>query len=370
MFLCCGSLLCRELLLPRVFFGFGCPEAIHQIMALNKERYPAMTQESKLEAGTRILVPDCIAAVLRNGSAPSSKQPASSTGSSLSAHRAIFGACSVCDKGPLKPGHTNTLECASLGCGARVHRHCDAGNIREGSHYFCPSCMAVPLETELFTTDFKETKFTGQMRFGTSSATARVATFGIVNSRSATKGITMSAQSAGVESERMILKLCAYVKANCPDLKFTSFVVNLNTKFPLHIDTENIGLGAIAGFGDYEGGLLWTHWLPEEAGKARENKTRFHDIKDKILVINGAAPHMTTKFVGRRLTVVFYCRKSWEACDPASLAHLKILGFQLPDVAYMEKWLTFDNGNEEYRLLAAIKDLVKDKIICGSKYRF
>lgn len=344
---------------------FGCPEMIDHILALNKQRYSALSGDSRLESGTRILVPDSIAQVLRNGSALVCKQVASAASGSLSDNRAIFGICQVCDCSTLKagPGRADVLECASLGCGAKLHRACDKG-AREGTSYFCPSCRDVPLEMELFDIAFKNTKFDGQLRFGSSSGSARVASFGIVNSRSHSKGVTMSAHSAGVESERMMIKLCAFVKEQAPDLKFTSFVVNLNTKFSLHVDTENVGLGGIVGFGDYQGGDLWAHWLPEE-GKVRGG-TRFHDVRARLLVINGAAPHMTTKFKGRRLTVVLYTRRGFEACDTASMTHLKSVGFQLPDSAYMKKWGAVDNGDVEYRLLAAIKDLVKDQRTHGS----
>jgi hypothetical protein len=345
---------------------FGCPEMTDHILALNKNRYSALSGDSKLEAGTRILVPDSIAQGLRNGSVLLCKQVAAVARGSLSNHRAIFGICQVCDRNTLKTGtgRADVLECASLGCGAKLHRACDTG-AREGTNYFCPLCMEVPLATELFDIDFKTTRFDGQTRFGSSSSSARVASFGIVNSRSATKGVTMSAHSAGVESERMMIKVCALVKEQAPDLKFTSFVVNLNTKFSLHIDTENIGLGGIVGFGDYQGGDLWAHWLPEE--EKAHGGTRFHDVRARLLVINGAAPHMTTKFKGRRLTVVLYTRRGWEACDAASMTHLKSVGFQLPDPEYMKKWGAMEYHDVEYRLLSAIKDLVKDQLTHGSK---
>ena len=346
---------------------FGCPEMTSHILALNKKRYPGLCGESKLEAGTRILVPDTIAQAVRKGEALVCKQLSTGSSVSLSRKLTILGICQVCDRSTLKTINakcrTDLLECASLGCGAKVHRQCGIAP-KEGLHYFCPMCMDVPLETELFDIDFKATKFDGQTRFGTSSSSARVASFGIVNSRSATKGVTMSAHSAGVESERMMTKVCALVKEQAPDLKFTSFVVNLNTKFPLHIDTENVGLGGIIGFGEYEGGDLWAHWLPEETKAPSGN--RFHDVRTKLLLINGAAPHMTTKFKGRRLTVVLYTRKGFEACDTASTAHLKSVGFQLPDLSFVKKWEAMDYGDVNYRLLSAMKDLVKDQRIRGS----
>jgi hypothetical protein len=349
--------------------NFGCPEMLSHILALNKKRYPGLSGESKLEPGTRILVPDTIAQALRKGKAFSFEHLSAGPSISLSKKQTILGVCQVCDRSTLKNStgkcRTDLLECTSLGCGAKVHRHCGESS-KEGLNYFCSLCMEVPLETELFNIDFRATKFDGQTRFGTSSSSARVASFGIVNSRSATKGVTMSSQSAGVESERMMIKVCAFVKEQAPDLKFTSFVVNLNTKFPLHIDTENVGLGGIVGFGDYTRGDLWAHWLPEEA-EAQGGK-RFHDVHTKLLIINGAAPHMTTKFKGRRITVVLYTRKGFEACDTVSIDHLKAVGFQLPDQSYVKKWEAIDYGDVDYRLLSAMKDLIKDQRIRGSKF--
>ena len=326
----------------------GCPGQTHVdlILVLNKKRYPALRGKSKLEPGTRILIPDCLCRVLKS----SDLSPKRS--------RALLHICQVCDLSTEKTPGKQILSCASIGCGALVHVGCNTFDY--AINYFCPCCMEVPLETEICQADYKALKVNGDLRFGNASPTAHIASFGIVNSRRAHGAVTSSSKSMGVESERMLLKMCALVKSQAPDLKFTSFVINLNSKFSLHIDCENIGLGGIIGFGDYTGGELWSHWLPEEAGP--ENAaSRFHDVRNKLLVINGASPHMTCRFSGKRFTVVMYTRNGWEACDAASLERLQLLGFPLPDAAYMAHWSGVEYGDEEYRFKAAVKDLIKDK---------
>ena len=50
------------------------------------------------------------------------------------------------------------------------------------------------------------------------------------------------------------------------DFGWTTVVVSYDNQFPVHKDNHNVGLNAVIGLGDYEGGQLWTAVEDPEQG--------------------------------------------------------------------------------------------------------
>ena len=373
-------------------------QAVH-IVNLNSKRYRCIGIETKLKVSTLLLLPEGIAMKLREGVLGSKVNHG--------IHGHLVDLCQACNHG--FNGKHGITTCASLGCGARLHSVCCDSSALARPHYFCARCMAIPLEEELMDLDFSARPSEGAsaplLRFGNARKKSNTVGFGIVNSRTVSPGsplMTASSSSIGVEAERRLLKLCALAANKAPALAFTSIVVNSDSKFSLHCDSQNVGLSGIVGLGGYSGGDLYVDWMPAVTPDGAETITQsphekdpggFFDIRNKCLVFNGQAPHLTTAFQGERFTVVYYTRSNWEMSDKASQNRLKQLyvipcafwlarvcffplepcstcdlcsclrftrrGFNFPSSEYMERWSAIDYGDEEDRLDKACKGLIK-----------
>ena len=80
-----------------------------------------------------------------------------------------------------------------------------------------------------------------------------------------------------------------------------------------HCDEGNIGASAIMAFGDYTGGDF-------------EYKDRKVDIRDSILIIDGAKPHRSGAYEGGRTSLVLFTHASWPRMKPLDAAYLSMLG--------------------------------------------
>lgn len=323
-------------------------------LEINKERFSTLRAHSTLKKGTILVMPEDVAEILRH--------PRKSSGT----NKAKFEFCQVCSGAIASDG----VPCASLGCGISVHELC-LELPTPGCFYFCPRCMGIPLRAELLDLKFLHCETSSaKYVFGTSSNLKRL-TYGIVNSRrpsAASPMYTISASSHGKEAERIQKKLCAFARETAPQVRFTSIVVNKNSKMGMHTDETNVGPSAIAGFGNYERGELWIHRLPGADGEFIDGG--FIDLHDKTLVFDGKSPHMTMRFKGERVTCVFYTRSGWTTTNEASVSKLRALGYNLPDQAYMSHWQIRPYESEDFRLKSAIKKLVQDKRKIGTSTGF
>jgi len=88
------------------------------------------------------------------------------------------------------------------------------------------------------------------------------------------------------------------IKRELPDFKYTSIQFNKNNRCAKHLDSRNVGVSAMIGLGDYEGGELKI-WDGDEA--------TIHETRHKWVVFNGSEKyHETMPWTGNRYTLVFY----------------------------------------------------------------
>jgi len=84
-----------------------------------------------------------------------------------------------------------------------------------------------------------------------------------------------------------------------PTFKYTSITVNRNIQTKLHTDSGNVGPSYIIAFGKFTGGML-KYSMPDNASM------RVFDINNQWLAFNGNNEHGTTKFIGKRFSLVYY----------------------------------------------------------------
>ena len=103
------------------------PEQAAHIVDLNAKRYRGIRRETPLMAKTRLLLPEGLAMKLREGVL------------GANTHRGLHGRlvdlCQACNHG--FDGQHSVAMCASLGCGARLHRSCCDASALARPHFFC-----------------------------------------------------------------------------------------------------------------------------------------------------------------------------------------------------------------------------------------
>jgi hypothetical protein len=128
---------------------------------------------------------------------------------------------------------------------------------------------------------------------------------------------------ATIEKYNDVKVLNAWASSILPsDFKYTSIVVLQNSKCPVHVDKNNMGVSAIITLGDHIGGELWVYNDDRSPLMCRNTPHLF----------DGKVPHATMPFKGERYSVVFYCRREVPAAKPDVRAQLEELGFPLPPV--------------------------------------
>ena len=88
-----------------------------------------------------------------------------------------------------------------------------------------------------------------------------------------------------------------------PDFKFKNVYVNRNVVSKKHLDSGNVGMTLLVGFGEYTGGRTILH-IKKQNGEYTPKK--FH-IKTNSLTFNGSEiPHESENFKGIRYSLVFF----------------------------------------------------------------
>jgi hypothetical protein len=97
---------------------------------------------------------------------------------------------------------------------------------------------------------------------------------------------------------------------------WTSMAINIGTVSAPHVDRNKKGsVSVIMGLGDYTGGDFVQGGIN-------------YDIKNKILLFDGAVEHHSTPFEGERVTIVFFTHRNWNAKNlQKHFAKLTELGF-------------------------------------------
>jgi hypothetical protein len=106
-----------------------------------------------------------------------------------------------------------------------------------------------------------------------------------------------------------------------PNFSWTSMVINVGTISARHVDKNRPNsLSVIVALGDYTGGTF---------GQGGVN----YDIKNKILLFNGAEEHYSTPFEGERISIIFFTHRNWNQknMDKHGVA-LAEMGFVLPSL--------------------------------------
>ena len=107
-----------------------------------------------------------------------------------------------------------------------------------------------------------------------------------------------------------------------PDFPFTSIQVNADYRSAMHIDYGNQGASAIAAFGEFSGGDLWTH----DRGRVRVGGDR----RGAPQFFNGNMPHMILPFEGERYSLIYFCCGNWGSLSAEDEAELRRAGFPMP----------------------------------------
>jgi len=133
----------------------------------------------------------------------------------------------------------------------------------------------------------------------------------------------LSARTRG--REKLTRMLCDFARREVPTHHFTSIQVNKDYMAALHVDKNNVGLSWIIGLGQYQGGRLWI---------ADGSSTGLAvDVRERWFRFDGAAPHLTLPFRGRRYTIIYFthsCPTSGSSCATRLELELRRLGFPVP----------------------------------------
>ena len=111
----------------------------------------------------------------------------------------------------------------------------------------------------------------------------------------------------------------------CPDLRFTSILVNKDNKYGIHTDEASIGSeSAIIGLGEFRGGELVIFDPSGEGWRRLDVRNQLHRFHPRHL-------HYTAESDGERLTIVLYVNKAIDNLSDELRAELTKLRFPLPN---------------------------------------
>ena len=112
------------------------------------------------------------------------------------------------------------------------------------------------------------------------------------------------------------VKLC---NSTLPDFRFTTIQINESYKMAKHVDSNNGGVSAIIGVGDYTGGELLIYY------DGPDKPPTPVDIKNKFFEFDGSKYyHEVAEFTGTRFTLVYY------SCFPEDVSDYLIHGVRQP----------------------------------------
>ena len=105
--------------------------------------------------------------------------------------------------------------------------------------------------------------------------------------------------------------------------KWSSIQINKNTVSALHRDSGNLGLSAIALFGNFQAGELIIHG---------DTKTTFDD-RNTLLIFDGHVPHESRPYTGGdRYSIVVFYHSAVARLARQKRRFLENVGFCLPDI--------------------------------------
>ncbi|CAE7453236.1 unnamed protein product [Symbiodinium natans] len=126
---------------------------------------------------------------------------------------------------------------------------------------------------------------------------------------------------------KLVQVLCRGCRAACPDFKFTSIQVNVNTKYKMHTDGFDAGPSRMVALGDFSRGRLWLH-------ASRNNSWRLVDVRNTWIAFDGREFHLTEEWQGsERYSLVFFTNHLWDQLGPEEQHQLGELGFPWPETA-------------------------------------
>ena len=116
--------------------------------------------------------------------------------------------------------------------------------------------------------------------------------------------------------------ICQMVRSEYPELLFSSLQINLNARAALRSNSANVGLSAVAAFGNFAGGQIYTLDYGGEPVVM--------NIGGTWALIDGRIPHAVLPYDGYRLSVVAFLHPHAFYVSPWEARKLEALGFRIP----------------------------------------
>ena len=91
------------------------------------------------------------------------------------------------------------------------------------------------------------------------------------------------------------------IKEKDPSFKYTTITINKNVRTEYHIDKNNIGKSFGLSLGDFTGGGIEI--------KYDDNKTKFLDTHNKLILFDGHLEHRTLPYKGNRYSLTYFKKK-------------------------------------------------------------
>lgn len=129
-----------------------------------------------------------------------------------------------------------------------------------------------------------------------SASYSRVINFGT----SERQGVAKQEFKANKKYPLLYKKLIEYGKMLLPpDFTYTLIIINKDTVYNKHIDSDNVGKSYQVCLGDYTGGGIYVY--------DKDNKKTLYDTHNTILSFNGSVFYSETQpFTGTRYNIIFY----------------------------------------------------------------
>jgi len=138
-------------------------------------------------------------------------------------------------------------------------------------------------------------------------------------------GGTPAVSKATRAHPKLVQVLCRGCRAACPDFKFTSIQVNVNTKYRMHTDGFDAGPSRMVALGNFSRGRLWLH-------ASRNNSWSLVDVHNTWIAFDGREFHRTEEWQGlERYSLVFFTNHLWDQLGFEGQDQLKELGFPWPE---------------------------------------
>ena len=170
---------------------------------------------------------------------------------------------------------------------------------------------------------------------------------------------TWHISNATLQHPFVIQLLNEYLWSQLPDEWFDWCTITVNTNYQAqkHRDCNNLGPSATTSFGDFTGGQLVV-WQDD----AQDAEMNVYATNKSVVFFDGRLRHKVAKYVGNRVSIVWYSTKGSSEMDQALKTQLNAMGFRVTnDVEYgrmdvWKEWMLSANARSELKL---------DKTECG-----